>query len=165
MAGLVLIHVAGRASNSVVVLEDTMHLLVLTGGLAMMAGLGLIGRSDLGLRLPNALEGVVFLAMMDRVVCLLIGGEVPIPFNYDPFAGDVLSSSGPLLAIEAVLVGAVLGFDWVEGKRIGRNMSDHRGAAGRSAWVLAICVLSFGPAGLLALACTCLLYTSPSPRA
>ena len=166
MAGLVLIHVAGRASNSVVVLEDTVHLLVLTGGLAMMAGLGLIGRSDLGLRLPNALEGVVFLAMMDRVVCLLIGGEVPIPFNYDPFAGDVLSSSGPLLAIEAVLVGAVLGFDWVEGKRIGRNMSDHRGAAGRSAWVLAICVLSFGPAGLLALACTArrsIWWQQPAP--
>lgn len=154
MGGLVLIHVAGRASESVVELESTIHLLILIGGLLMLSGLGLIGRNDLGLRLPNALEGVVFLTMMDRVICLLIGGEVPIPFNFDPFADYGLDWSLPLFGIEVVLVGAVLGFDWVEGKRIARSMSDHRGAAGRSAWVIAVIVLSFGVAGLLALACT-----------
>ena len=100
MAGLVLIHVAGRASNSVVVLEDTWHLLVLFGGLAMMAGMGVIGRSDLGLRLPNALEGVVFLAMLDRVICLLIGGEVPLPFSFDPFGEYLFDSGVPMMGIE-----------------------------------------------------------------
>jgi hypothetical protein len=166
MAGLVLIHVAGRASNSVVVLEETTHLLVLFAGLAMMAGLGLIGRNDLGLRLPNALEGVVFLAMMDRVICLLIGGEVPIPFNIDPFASLALTEGVPILAIEGALIGAVLGFDWVEGKRIGRNMADHRGAGGRTAWLLSICVLSFGAAGLIALAFTArrsVAWQQPAP--
>lgn len=154
MAGLVLIHVAGRAGNSVVVLEDTVHLLVLVAGLVMLAGLGLIGRNDLGLRLPNALEGIVFLAMMDRIICLLIGGEVPLPFNVDPFTSFGLTSSVPLVGIEAVLIGAVLGFDWVEGKRISRGMQDHRGAAGRSAWLLSVAVLSIGFAGVLALICT-----------
>lgn len=154
MAGLVLIHVAGRASNSVVVLEDTWHLLVLFGGLAMMAGMGVIGRSDLGLRLPNALEGVVFLAMLDRVICLLIGGEVPLPFSFDPFGEYLFDSGVPMMGIEVALVGAVLGFDWIEGKRIQRKMGDHRGAAGRSAWAIAVCVLSFGVAGLLVLAFT-----------
>jgi hypothetical protein len=154
MAGLVLIHVAGRASNSVVVLEDTWHLLVLFGGLVMMAGMGIIGRSDLGLRLPNALEGVVFLAMLDRVICLLIGGEVPLPFNFDPFGATLFDSGVPMMGIEVALVGAVLGFDWVEGKRIQRDMGDHRGAAGRSAWALAVCILSFGVAGVLVLAFT-----------
>jgi hypothetical protein len=154
MAGLVLIHVAGRASNSVVELDSTAHLLVLLIGLLMLSGLGLIGRNDLGLRLPNALEGVVFLALMDRVVCLLIGGEVPIPFATDPFASLGTGWTVPLVGVETILIGAVLGFDWVEGKRIKKNMADHRGASGRAAWVLAVSVLSFGLAGLLALACT-----------
>ncbi|RJU99516.1 MAG: hypothetical protein DWC04_00225 [Candidatus Poseidoniales archaeon] len=154
MAGLVLIHVAGRASNSVVELDSTDHLLVLLIGLLMLSGLGLIGRNDLGLRLPNALEGVVFLALIDRVVCLLIGGEVPIPFATDPFASLGTEWTAPLVGVEAILIGAVLGFDWVEGKRIDKAMADHRGASGRAAWVLAVSVLSFGIAGLLALACT-----------
>ena len=154
MAGLVLIHVAGRASNSVVELDSTAHLLVLLIGLLMLSGLGLIGRNDLGLRLPNALEGVVFLALMDRVVCLFIGGEVPIPFATDPFASLGAGWTVPLIGVETILIGAVLGFDWVEGKRIKKNMADHRGASGRAAWVLAVSVLSFGLAGLLALACT-----------
>ena len=154
MAGLVLIHVAGRVSNSVVELDSTAHLLVLLIGLLMLSGLGLIGRNDLGLRLPNALEGVVFLALMDRVVCLLIGGEVPIPFATDPFASLGAGWTVPLVGIETILIGAVLGFDWVEGKRINKNMADHRGASGRAAWVLAVSVLSFGLAGFLALACT-----------
>lgn len=127
MAGLVLIHVAGRASNSVVELDSTAHLLVLLIGLLMLSGLGLIGRNDLGLRLPNALEGVVFLALLDRVVCLLIGGEVPIPFATDPFATLGAGWTVPLVGVETILIGAVLGFDWVEGKRIKKNMADHRG--------------------------------------
>lgn len=152
MAGLVLIHVAGRASNSVVVLDNTVHLLVLVGGLVLLAGLGLVGRNDLGLRLPNALEAVVFLTLFDRIICLLIGGEVPLPFNVDPFTSFGITSSAPLLGIEVILLGSVLGFDWVEGKRIKRNMQDHRGAAGRASWVIAVSILSFGVAGLFAMA-------------
>ena len=78
MMGLVLVHVAGRASNSVVELENTTHLIVFFGGLSMLAGLGLLGRNDLGMRIPNALEGVVYLAALDRIICILVGGEVPL---------------------------------------------------------------------------------------
>lgn len=166
MIGLVLIHVAGRASNSVVVLEDATHLFVLVGGLVLLAGLGLIGRSDLGLRLPNALEAVVFLTLFDRIICLLIGGEVPLPFTIDPFAAFGGTWTVPLIGIEIVLLGAVLGFDWVEGKRIQRSMEDHRGAAGRASWVLAISLLSFGLAGLLAMAFTArrsIVWQQPAP--
>jgi hypothetical protein len=151
MAGLVLVHVAGRASNSVVELEDATHLIVFFTGLVMLAGLGLLGRNDLGIRIPNALEAVVFLAVLDRIICLVAGGEVPIPFSTNPFDGATMTWIVPLLLIEGFALISVVGFDWVEGKRIEHQMSDHRGAGGRSAWLMAVCILSVGPASLLAI--------------
>lgn len=152
MAGLVLVHVAGRASNSVVELENASHLLVFIGGLSMLAGLGLLGRNDLGMRIPNALEGVVYLAAFDRLICIVVGGEVPLPFAMNPFEGTLLQWVVPLVTIELLAVLAVLAFDWVEGKRVHHGLSDHRGAGGRSLWMAAIAMLSFGPAGIAALA-------------
>ena len=148
MLGLVLVHVAGRASNSVVVLGDATHLVVFFGGLVMLGGIGLLGRNDLGHRIPNALEGVIYLAALDRVLCVVIGGEVPIPFGIDPFVATLstLTWTVPFVIIEALLLAAVFGFDWVEGKRIQHDLSDHRGAGGRSAWILFVALLSFGPA-------------------
>lgn len=152
MMGLVLVHVAGRASNSVVELENATHLIVFFGGLSMLAGLGLLGRNDLGMRIPNALEGVLYLAALDRIICILVGGEVPIPFAMNPFEGSLLTWTVPLLSIELLAVFAVVAFDWVEGKRIEHDMADHRGAGGRSAWMLMVALLSFGPAGFAVLA-------------
>jgi len=152
MIGLVLVHVAGRASNSVVELGDASHLLIFIGGLIMLAGLGLLGRNDLGMRIPNALEGVIYLAALDRVICILVGGEVPIPFATNPFEGAFLTWTVPLVSIEILAVLAVLVFDWVEGKRIHHDLSDHRGAGGRTVWMVMIAMLSFGPAGIVVLA-------------
>ena len=152
MIGLVLVHVAGRASNSVVELGDASHLLIFIGGLIMLAGLGLLGRNDLGMRIPNALEGVIYLAALDRVICILVGGEVPIPFATNPFEGTFLTWTVPLVSIEILAVLAVLVFDWVEGKRIHHDLSDHRGAGGRTVWMVMIAMLSFGPAGIVVLA-------------
>lgn len=148
MVGLVLVHLAGRASNSVVELSDATHLGVFFVGLVLLAGLGLLGRNDLGLRIPNALEGIVYLAALDRVLAVVIGGEVPVPFTIDPFVSTYSSLTWtlPLLLIEALLFAGVFAFDWVEGKRIQHQMGDHRGAAGRSAWIVFVAFLSFGPA-------------------
>ncbi len=151
MAGLVLVHIAGRVSQSVVTLEETYHLLLLFFGLAVLAGVGLMGRSDLGVRIPNALEGVIYLFAFDRILALLIGGEVPIPFQTDPFAySGAMSWTIPLLILEVLILAAVVLFDWVEAQRLSRGLPDHRGAAGRSSWVMMTSLLSFGPAGIIA---------------
>ena len=152
MIGLVLVHVAGRASNSVVELGDASHLLVFIGGLTMLAGLGLLGRNDLGMRIPNAIEGVIYLAVIDRIICILVGGEVPIPFATNPFEGTFLTWTVPLVGIEILAAFAVLAFDWVESKRIQHQLPDHRGAGGRTVWMVMIAMLSFGPAGIVVLA-------------
>jgi hypothetical protein len=155
MAGLVLVHIAGRVSQSVVTLDETYHLLLLFSGLAILAGVGLMGRSDLGIRIPNALEGVIYLFALDRILALLVGGEVPIPLQTDPFAySQFMSWTLPLLVLEVLILIAVILFDWVEAQRLARQLPDHRGAAGRSAWVMMASLLSFGPAGIIAVVLT-----------
>ncbi len=151
MGGLVLVHVAGRVSNSVVELEDVRHLAVIAIGLSILAGIGLLGRNDLGLRIPNALEAVVYLLAFDRILCVIIGGEVPLPFSFDPIDGALLDWTLPLVFIEVGLVTFLVTFDWVESVRLKRNLADHRGSGGRSAWIIFASLISFGPAAILAI--------------
>jgi len=151
MGGLVLVHIAGRISNSVIEFEDARHLVILAVGLAVLAGIGLLDRNDLGLRIPNALEGIVYLLAIDRVICVIIGGEVPIPFNFNPLDGLLLDWITPLFIIEIMLVAFILTFDWVESVRIKRNLLDHRGSGGRSVWIILTSLISFGPAAILAI--------------
>jgi len=151
MGGLVLVHLAGRISDSVVGLDDAKHLAVITAGLCVLAGIGLIGRNDLGLRIPNAVEGVVYLLVIDRVFALIIGGEVPLMYRVDPFNGGLLDWTIPLLFVEIILLVCVLSYDWVEKQRIIRGLNDHRGAAGRAAWVIFAGLISVGFAGILAI--------------
>ena len=151
MAGLVLVHIAGRISNSVIVLDDAKHLAVIAIGLTVLASIGLMGRRDLGLRIPNALEGIVYLLAFDRVICVIIGGEVPLPFQFNPLDGGLLDWQVPLIFIELILVAFIFGFDWVENERIKRGLLDHRGSGGRSAWIIFASIISFGPAAILAI--------------
>ena len=149
MGGLTLIHVAGRMTVGVLDGSDATHQLVLVLGLVGLAWLGLFGRNDLGLRLPSALEAVLGLLVIDRLITVLIGGEVPLPLVTDPFDGSFLSWGFPIWGTEAVLVGMVLVFDWVERERLRRELDDHRGALGRSAWLGSAVILSVGLAGAL----------------
>ena len=149
MCGMVLVHIAGRMTTGLLS-EDAQHLCVLAATLVLLAGMGLLGRNDLGLRIPSALEAVVGLLVIDRVLCILLGGEVPLPFAADPLASSLTEWTLPLFGIEAMLLGAVLLFDWVEGERLRRELDDHRGAFGRSAWLVGAALLSLGPASIVA---------------
>ena len=150
MGGMVLVHLAGRMTTGVLS-DDAVHAVVLTITLALLAGMGLMGRNDLGLRIPSALEALLGLLVLDKVLSILLGGEVPLPFATDPFASSFTTWGLPLFAMELALVGMVLLFDWVEGERLRRELEDHRTALGRSAWVLGTTVLSLGAASFLAL--------------
>ncbi|WP_338174555.1 hypothetical protein [Candidatus Poseidonia alphae] len=149
MTGLVVVHLAGRMTTGVLDGEDAFHLFVLMGSIGFLGGMGLIGRNDLGLRLPSALEAVVGLFAVDRVLALVVGGEVPVPFSFNPLEGDTMQWVLPLIGVELVLLVLVLLFDWVEGERLRRDLDDHRGALGRSAWLACCVLLSFGPASLV----------------
>lgn len=151
MIGIVAVHLAGRMTTGVLDGDDATHLAIMMGTLLLLAGMGLMGRHDLGLRIPSALEAVLGLLVLDRLATLLVGGEVPIPFITDPFAGETLEWTAPILVVELLLFAMVAAFDWVEGERLRRDLPDHRTAAGRSAWVAGASVLTLGPAGGLAI--------------
>ena len=150
MVGMVLVHVAGRMTTGVLT-ESTVHLAALSLTLVLLVGMGLIGRNDLGLRIPSALEALLGLMVIDRMVCVLIGGEVPLPLATDPTALVLTTGALPLFGIETLLLGMVLLFDWVEGERLRRGLDDHRTAMGRSGWVAGTVALSLGPVSTLAL--------------
>ncbi|CAI8362251.1 MAG: Uncharacterised protein [Candidatus Poseidoniaceae archaeon] len=151
MAGLVLVHLASRMTQGTVFLNEQFDLLTLISGLVALAGFALVGRNDLGVRIPNVLDMVVGLLVIDRLFGVLAGGELPIPTLTNPLEFDEMAWMVPVIGNEVLLIGAALLWNWVERERQKRNLQDHRGALGRISFGLSILLLSFGPAAMVAL--------------
>ena len=151
MAGLVLVHLASRMTQGTVFLEEQYDLLTLLAALVAMGSFALVGRDDLGVRIPNVLDMVVGLLVIDRLFGVLAGGELPIPTLTNPLEFYNLAWTIPVFGNEILLVLAALLWDWVERERQRRGLQDHRGALGRISYALSILILSFGPAALLGL--------------
>ena len=147
MVGLTLIQIAGRLGDSNVVLTEQWELLVLLGTLTILAAMSLVGRKDLGLRIPSALEGIVLLILTSKLLTSLMGVDT---IQFVPNLSSESSWVLPVWSLEVFLVSAVLLFEWVESERIKRGLGDHRGAAGRFAWAAMIIAISFGIAGIIA---------------
>jgi len=147
MAGLTLIQISGRLGDSNVSLEYQWEILVLLGALVILAGISLLGRKDLGLRIPSVLEGIVLLLLTSKVLTSLMGVD---KIQLSPTFSDELSWLVPVISVEIFLIVAVLLFEWVESQRIKRKLGDHRGAVGRVIWAVMTICISFGVAGVLA---------------
>ena len=120
MAGMVLVHIAGRMTVGVLT-DNAVHQAVLMFTLGLLAVMGLLGRNDLGLRIPSVLEAVLGLLVIDRLLCLLLDGNVPVPFSTDPFEGELLTWTVPLMVAELLLLRMLWSYDWVEGERLQRT--------------------------------------------
>ena len=146
MAGLTLIKIAGRLGDKRVILSHQWELLILLCALIILGGISLVGRKDLGLRIPSVLEGIVLLVLVSRILTTLMGIDQiqPLPTTFDDLSWTV-----PVISVEIFLVMAVLLFQWVESERIKRDLGDHRGVSGRITWALLVVPISFGIAGLL----------------
>ena len=151
LAGLVLVEITGRVGGFVVLLSDQLHLLAFVLGSLLVASMHVLGRDQLGLRLPAFADALLWTLVAGRIATLFFGGEVPVPLRVDPFAGETLGWIVPLLVLEASLLTLVALHEWVEGMRRQRNLPDQRGAGGRAMTALLVVPLSFGPAGILAL--------------
>ena len=151
MAGLVLVHIAARMTQGTILLVEQFELLALLLALVAMGSFSLVGRNDLGVRIPNILDMIVGLLVLDRIIGVLAGGEVPVPTLTNPFEFSDASWMIPVITNEVVLIIAALLWNWVERERRNRDLQDHRGAMGRIAYAVSIVLLSFGPAALLAL--------------
>ena len=71
-------------TQGTVFLEEQYDLLTLLAALVAMGSFALVGRDDLGVRIPNVLDMVVGLLVIDRLFGVLAGGELPIPTLTNP---------------------------------------------------------------------------------
>ena len=150
IASLVLVHLAGRVSQRHVDPDEQLGILILTLALCALAWISLQGRKDLALRLPSALEWILYGLVVDRLATMFFSGGVPPPLQVDPFNGSLKEWVTPWVILELVLLITLLLFDMVERKRLERGLQDHRGADGRSLWIVMVMLVSWGPATLLA---------------
>ena len=100
-------------------------------------------------RISIAIDWFVIPLLLTRLIGGALVGALPLPFTVEPFDGDNLEWTMPWLLLESILVLCViLGF-WIEGKRsnVSSREMDGFGSGARS---LAIVMMSFGPAGILA---------------
>lgn len=151
IAGLVAIHVVshiGPGSSN----EDLLDMAVLVVLLVELVAISLIGQNRLLDRIPIALDWIVMPLLAGRILGAVMVEALPYPLTIDPFGGDMLEWRIPWMLLESVLVLVVLVDVWVDRKRGQLGRDDWKGSSGRGFRSLFIVMLSFGPAGILAVA-------------
>ena len=156
MGSLTLIYLVGHFNGSKF---EQLDLFVLTFGLLGLSLISLYGREDLPWRIPSAVESVVTMLVISRVVGSIFVESVPFVFTVNPLASgctdtcpasELIDWQLPWLFHEISLLILVLIWEWIEGFRRTHGMPDHRGAAGRGGFALMVVLVSAGPAGVLA---------------
>ena len=151
IVGLVAIHVSshlGPGSSN----RDLLDMAVLIALLLELAAISLIGKDKLLDRIPIALDWIVIPLLAGRLLGAVMVEALPFPFTIDPFEGSLMEWKMSWYLLEAVLILCVVVDFLVDRKRVQLERGDWKGASGRGARSLFIVMLSFGPAGILAVA-------------
>lgn len=100
-------------------------------------------------RISIAIDWFVIPLLLTRLIGGALVGALPLPFTVDPFDGDALEWTMPWVLLESTLVMCAILCFWIEGGRshVSNRETDGFGSGARS---LAIVMMSFGPAGILA---------------
>ena len=151
IVGLVAIHVIshlGPASSN----RDLLDMAVLIALLLTLTAISLIGKDRLLDRIPIALDWIVIPLLAGRMLGAVMVEALPFPLTIDPFNGDLLQWKLPWMLLESVLILYVFADILVDRKRVQLERGDWKGASGRGVRGLFVVLLSFGPAGILAVA-------------
>tara|TARA_A100000164_G_scaffold138992_1_gene123500 strand:+ start:52 stop:1575 length:1524 start_codon:yes stop_codon:yes gene_type:complete len=100
-------------------------------------------------RISIAIDWFVIPLLLTRLIGGALVGALPLPFTVEPFDGDTLEWTMPWVLLESILVMCVILVFWIEGRRSNDSNREANGfdSGARS---LAIVMMSFGPAGILA---------------
>ena len=151
ISGLVAAHVAshlGPGSSN----QQLLDMAVVTVLLLELVAISLMGQDKLLDRIPIALDWIVLPLLAGRMLGAIAVEALPYPLTIDPFEGEMLEWKMPWILLESVLVLCVLTDAWIDRKRRAAGRGDWKDASGRGARSLVIVLLSFGPAGILAVA-------------
>ena len=101
-------------------------------------------------RIAIAIDWFILPLLLARLVAIALGGALPAPMTVDPFAHGMLDWTVPWLILESILVMCVLVGFWVDEKKEALGKESGLNGVGIGSRSLAIMMMSFGPAGLLA---------------
>ena len=151
IVGLVAIHVIshlGPGSSN----RQLLDMAVLIALLLALSAISLIGKDRLLDRIPIALDWIVLPLLGGRMLGAVMVEALPFPLTINPFEGDIMQWRMPWILLESVLMLCVMTDILVDRKRVDLERGDWKGASGRGARSIFVVMLSFGPAGILAVA-------------
>jgi len=150
VSGLCMILVSGHVfppGSSPYELLDMAVVVVLILVLLMVS---LLHQKNLLDRIAIAIDWFVLPLLLARLVAIALGGALPAPMTVDPFAHGMLDWTVPWVILESILILCVLVGFWVDEKKDGLGREHGSSGVGIGSRSLAIMMMSFGPAGLLA---------------
>ena len=149
--GLILALISGHlgpgASNA-----ELLDLAVVTILILQFVIISIYQKDNLLDRIPIALDWFVLPLVFGRVVGALLVESLPFPFSVNPFDGDLIQWQLPWLLIESLLVITIAIDVMIDSRRTSVGRESHLGSSGRGLRALAYVTMSWGPAGLLAVA-------------
>ena len=149
IGGLVFIHVVshiGPGSSN----RDLLDMAVVVILLVELVAISLIGQDRLLDRIPIALDWIVVPLLAGRMLGAVMVEAIPYPLTINPFEGDMVEWRMPWMLLESVLILVVLADVLVDKKRGQLSREDWKGSSGRGVRSLFVVMLSFGPAGVIA---------------
>ena len=149
--GLILALISGHlgpgASN-----KELLDLAVVTILILQFVIISLYQRDNLLDRIPIAIDWFVLPLVLGRIAGSLLVESLPLPFTVDPFDGDLIEWQIPWLILEALLILTIAIDAMIDSRRSSVGRDSHLGSSGRGLRALAYVMMSWGPAGILAVA-------------
>ena len=103
-------------------------------------------------RIPIALDWFVLPLVLGRLLGAVMVESLPAPFTVDPLDGDFIEWQIPWLLLETLLI-FTIGIDaMIDARRTSVGRDSHQSSSGRGMRTLAIVMISWGPAAILAVA-------------
>ncbi|HJO42346.1 MAG TPA: hypothetical protein QF508_02955 [Candidatus Thalassarchaeaceae archaeon] len=148
LIGILLVgHIHPSSSNS-----ELLDLAVVTILILELSVLSIWNQDNLLDRIPIAIDWFVLPLTLTLIAGTIMVESLPAPMTIDPFNGDIIQWQLPWFLLEGLLIITLLIDIWIGSRRENIGRDTHQSSSGRGARVLAYAILSWGPAGILAVA-------------
>ena len=147
MVALISGHLGPGASN-----RELLDLAVVTILIMQFVIISLYQGDNLLDRIPIAIDWFVLPLVLGRIAGALLVESLPFPFTVDPFDGDLIGWQIPWLLLEALLILTIVIDLMIDSRRSSVGRDTHLSSSGRGLRALGYVMISWGPAGIIAVA-------------
>ena len=140
-------HLGPGASNT-----ELLDLAVVTILILQFVIISLYQRDNLLDRIPIAIDWFVLPLVLGRIAGALLVESLPFPFTVNPFDGGLIGWQIPWLLLEALLILTIVIDLMIDSRRSSVGRDTHLSSSGRGLRALGYVMISWGPAGILAVA-------------